>query len=129
MDKRFLVAGSIFGFFGVIIGAFATHGLSPLLEEASLKSFETGVKYQIYHALLLLIIGGFRGAGLKNLTVVLYLLIVGLIFFSGSIYLLATNDLTSFDFRSIALITPLGGSLLILAWLILGVKFISLKNE
>ncbi|WP_372916805.1 DUF423 domain-containing protein [Salegentibacter sp.] len=129
MNKQFLVAGSIFGFLGVIIGAFATHGLGPLLEEASLKSFETGVKYQIYHALLLLIIGGFKIPGLKKLTGVFYLLVVGVILFSGSIYLLATNDLTLIDFRSIALITPIGGSLLILAWLILGIKFISLKNE
>lgn len=129
MNKQFLVAGSIFGFLGVIIGAFATHGLGPLLEEASLKSFETGVKYQIYHALLLLIIGGFKIPGLRKLTGVFYLLVVGVILFSGSIYLLATNDLTLIDFRSIALITPIGGSLLILAWLILGIKFISLKNE
>ncbi|MDR9456671.1 MAG: DUF423 domain-containing protein [Salegentibacter sp.] len=129
MDKRFLVAGSIFGLLGVIIGAFATHGLNPLLEESSLKSFETGVKYQIYHAFLLLIIGGFKIQGLKKLTSVFYLVVAGVLLFSGSIYLLATNDLTSFDFKSIALITPVGGTLLILAWLILGVKFISLKNE
>ncbi|MGY5851564.1 DUF423 domain-containing protein [Salegentibacter sp. F14] len=129
MNKQFLVAGSVFGLLGVIIGAFATHGLSPLLDEASLRSFETGVKYQIYHALLLLIIGGFKVSGLKKLKIIFYLLVTGLIFFSGSIYLLATNDLTAFDFRSIALITPIGGTLLILAWLILGLKFISLKNE
>lgn len=129
MDKRFLVAGSVFGLLGIVIGAFATHGLSPLLEEASLKSFETGVKYQIYHALLFLIIGGYKISGLKNLKSIFYLLLAGVLLFSGSIYLLATNDLTSFDFRSIALITPIGGTLLILAWLILGVKFISLKNE
>ena len=129
MEKRFLIAGGIFGLLGVIIGAFATHGLSPLLEEASLKSFETGVKYQLYHAFLLLIIGGCKIPGLKNLTSVFYLLVTGVLFFSGSIYLLATNDLTGFNFRSIALVTPIGGSLLILAWLILVIKFISLKNE
>ncbi len=129
MDKRFLVAGSVYGFLGIIIGAFATHGLSPHLEETSIKSFETGVKYQIYHALLFLIIGGFKISGLKKLKSIFYLLVAGVLLFSGSIYLLATNDLTSFDFRSIALITPIGGTLLILAWLILAIKFISLKNE
>ena len=85
MNKQFLVAGSIFGFLGVIIGAFATHGLGPLLEETSLKSFETGVKYQIYHALLLLVIGGFNIPGLKKLKSVFYLLVFGVLFFSGSI--------------------------------------------
>lgn len=129
MDKRFLVAGSVFGLFGIIIGAFATHGLSPLLGDASLKSFETGVKYQIYHALLFLIIGGLKISGLKNLNSVFYLLVAGVLLFSGSIYLLATNHLTSFDFTSIAMITPVGGTLLIFAWLMLGFKFISLKNE
>ncbi|HEY9184797.1 MAG TPA: DUF423 domain-containing protein [Salegentibacter sp.] len=129
MDKRFLVAGSIFGLLGIIIGAFATHGLSAILEESSLKSFETGVKYQIYHALLFLIIGGSGISGVKKLNSILYLLVAGVLLFSGSIYLLATNDLTGFDFRSIALITPIGGTLLILAWLILVFKFFSLKNE
>lgn len=129
MDKQFLVAGSIFGLLGIIIGAFATHGLNPYLEDTSIKSFETGVKYQIYHALLFLILGGLKISGLKKLKSIFYLLVAGVLLFSGSIYLLATNDLTSFDFTSIALITPLGGALLILAWLILGVKFISLKNE
>lgn len=129
MDKRFLVAGSVFGFLGIIIGAFATHGLSPHLDDSSIRSFETGVKYQIYHALLFLILGGLRISGLKRLKTIFYLLAAGVLLFSGSIYLLATNDLTSFDFKSIAFVTPVGGTLLILAWLILGVKFISLKNE
>ena len=57
MNRKFLIAGSIFGMLGVIIGAFATHGLKPLLSAEEISSFETGVRYQMYHAFLLLILG------------------------------------------------------------------------
>lgn len=129
MDKRFLTAGAVFGLFGVIIGAFATHGLNPLLDSAARNSFETGVKYQMYHAMLLLIIGGLNFLHPKIKTTVLYLLIFGVLLFSGSIYFLATNHLTTFDFTSIALITPFGGTLLILAWIFLLTGFVSLKKK
>lgn len=129
MDKRFLTAGAVFGLFGVIIGAFATHGLNPLLDTAARNSFETGVKYQMYHVLLLLILGGFNFLQPKIKTTVFYLLIFGLLFFSGSIYLLATNHLTAVDFARYALVTPFGGTLLILAWLLVIIGAVSLKKK
>lgn len=129
MDKRFLTAGAVFGLFGVIIGAFATHGLNPLLDPAARNSFETGVKYQMYHSLLLLVLGGYTFLQPKIKSAVFYLLIVGILFFSGSIYLLATNNLTGFDFTRFALVTPFGGFLLILAWTLLMVGFFSLKKK
>ena len=129
MQRRFLIAGSITGLLGVIIGAFATHGLQPKLSLEAIKSFETGVKYQMYHALLLLILGGIPLLKLKFKTVIFYLLLSGIILFSGSIYALATNDLTGFDFTSIALLTPIGGLLLIIAWFLLILDFIKLKNK
>ncbi|MFD1094308.1 DUF423 domain-containing protein [Salegentibacter chungangensis] len=129
MQRRFLVAGAIFGLLAVIIGAFATHGLRPLLEEASMTSFETGVKYQMYHALLLLVLGGGSLKLPKYGNAVFYLILFGILLFSGSIYLLATNSLTSPDFTKIALLTPLGGSLLIIGWVILLLGFIKLKKK
>jgi uncharacterized membrane protein YgdD (TMEM256/DUF423 family) len=129
MDRRYFIAGFTFGLIGIALGAFATHGLKPLLSEASMDSFETGVRYQIYHALLLLIVGNVKITGLRISNWILYLLVSGVILFSGSIYLLATNSLTGFDFRMIALLTPLGGSLLIVAWFILLAHFIKLKNK
>lgn len=129
MDKRYLTAGAVVGLFGVIIGAFATHGLNPLLDSAARNSFETGVKYQMYHALLLLTLGGVNFLQPKKRTFVFYLLIFGILFFSGSIYLLATNHLTNFDFTRFALITPFGGTLLILAWILLLVGSVSLKKK
>ncbi|MDT0643438.1 DUF423 domain-containing protein [Zunongwangia sp. F363] len=129
MNKKFLIAGAIFGFLGVITGAFAAHGLRPLITAESFQSFETGVKYQMYHALFLLILGLKPFLSPKLLGIVFYLLIFGVLFFSGSIYLLATNNLSGFDFRSIALITPLGGMLLIIAWLLTLISAIKLKKK
>lgn len=119
MNKKLLVVGAILGILAVILGAFAAHGLEKIVDDKAIKSFETGVRYQMYHAFLLLILGSTSFLNLKLKKTVFYLVIIGLIFFSGSIYGLATNDISSFDFKSIALITPVGGLLLIVAWLVM----------
>ena len=124
MKKLILTTGTFFGATAVILGAFGAHVLSESLSPNSLASFQTGVKYQMYHSLLLLLIGGFDFVPKKTKKVVFYLLAIGMVLFSGSIYLLATNGLTSFDFTSIALLTPLGGLLLISAWMVLGIGFL-----
>lgn len=129
MDRKFYIAGFLLGLIGIVLGAFATHGLKPLLSPEAVDSFETGVKYQIYHALLFLVLGNLKQLGTKVSNLVFYLVGIGVLFFSGSIYLLSTNALTSFDFSVIALITPLGGSLLILAWIILLIQFVKLKKK
>lgn len=129
MDRKYFISGLIFGLLGVLIGAFGAHGLKPILSPDSFSSLETAIKYQIYHALLLLILGGITRAGIQFSKWIYFLLISGVILFSGSIYLLATNDLTSFNFNVIALATPLGGSLLIVSWTWLLVHFIKLKKK
>lgn len=127
MNRRFYIAGFSFGLIGIILGAFATHGLKPMLTPEAAASFETGVKYQIYHALLLLILGNNTHLNGKIGSWTFYLFVIGTILFSGSIYLLATNSLTDINFTGIALSTPLGGSLLILGWGILLIYFLKLK--
>lgn len=129
MQRNFLFTGAIFGLFAVIIGAFAAHGLKPLLDRMAIESFETGVRYQMYHALLLLLLGGFGFLSPKAEKAVFYLLLFGVLLFSGSIYALSTNSLTAVDFRSIALLTPIGGTLMIVAWIILAVNFYKLKKK
>lgn len=126
MDKKLRIAGAIFGLTAVVIGAFGAHGLEKVLDADALSAFETGVKYQMYHALLLLLISLFALSE-KSKRILLILTVIGILFFSGSIYGLATNDLTSFNFTKIALITPLGGTLLIVSWVILLVQFIKSK--
>ncbi|HET8810698.1 MAG TPA: DUF423 domain-containing protein [Flavobacteriaceae bacterium] len=129
MNKLILTIGCFFGLTAVVLGAFGAHILKEVLSESALQSFQTGVEYQMYHALLLLLIGSFERIGAKTKKIVCYLLTTGTFLFSGSIYLLATNSLTSIDFTVIALLTPLGGTLLILAWLILLIGFAKLKFD
>ena len=124
MNKKLLIAGSILGIFGIILGAFAAHGLEKLVDANAIKTFETGVRYQMYHAFVLIILGSTSFVNLKSKKVIFYLVLLGFVFFSGSIYGLATNDISSFDFKTIAFITPIGGLLLITAWVMMLVGII-----
>jgi len=129
MNKRVLILASILGLTGVMIGAFGAHGLKEVLNEEQLQTFEVGVRYQMYHALFLLFVGLTEKISEKTKTILFYLVLVGVIFFSGSIYGLATNELTEFNFKKIALITPIGGTLLIISWAILLINFLKLKKN
>ena len=122
MNKTIFSTGIFFGVLAVILGAFGAHGLEKLVDIEAIQTFETGVRYQMYHALLLLILANTNFVGEKNKKAIFYLIVLGIILFSFSIFLLATNALTSFDFKKIALLTPLGGILLILGWIVFGFR-------
>lgn len=128
MDKKIISTGAIFGMLAIILGAFGAHALKKVLSIEELSTFETGVKYQMYHALFLVFIGTINELSQKAKKTIYYLVVFGVIFFSGSIYLLATNSLTSFDFKVIGFITPVGGLLLILAWGVLFMQFLKKKS-
>ena len=117
--KKLVLLGSCFGGIGIILGAFAAHGLESIISENAISTFETGVKYQIYHALFLLFLSTQTFTTEKLNKILFWLILTGVIFFSGSIYGLATNELSSFDFKTIAWLTPIGGALLILSWALL----------
>lgn len=119
MNRKIILTSTILGMTAIILGAFGAHKLKEVLTIEELTTFETGVKYQMYHALFLLFLGTMNIISDKAKNIILYLTVIGVIFFSGSIYLLATNKLTAFDFRVIGIITPIGGLLLILAWFVL----------
>lgn len=122
--KKLVLLGSCFGGIGIILGAFAAHGLESIISEDAINTFETGVKYQIYHALFLLFLSTQTFTTEKLNKILFWLILTGVIFFSGSIYGLATNELSSFDFKTIAWITPIGGTLLILSWALLFIHII-----
>lgn len=126
MNKVILITGAIIGVLAIILGAFGAHGLKAHLSTESLQTFETGVRYQMYHALFLLFIGSTSLVKSGYKSVIFYLVIVGVLLFSGSIYGLATNTLTSFNFKSIGFVTPIGGLFLIVSWIVLIVNFIKL---
>lgn len=127
MNKKILVLGAILGGLSVVLGAFGAHGLKDLISDESIRVFETGVRYQMYHALLLVLIGSTEIIDKKTKSQLFYLLLLGVLLFSGSIFGLATNSITSLDFSRIGFVTPIGGLLLISSWLLLLIKF--LKNR
>lgn len=129
MKKKILITATLLGLTSVVFGAFGAHGLKELISIEAQQTFETGVRYQMYHAILLLFVGSTSLVQPKIKNVIFYFIIIGLLFFSGSIYGLATNRLTSFDFKSIAFITPIGGLLLILSWGMLFVNFLKMTTK
>ncbi len=127
MDKKILSAAGFFGMTAIILGAFGAHALKKILSIDQLASFETGVKYQMYHALFLLFLGLNSQLQAKTKKIIFILVILGILLFSGSIYLLSTTAVSSIDFRAIGFVTPIGGALLIIAWGILTFHFINKK--
>ncbi|MDA0844291.1 MAG: DUF423 domain-containing protein [Bacteroidetes bacterium] len=106
----------LLGMTAVVLGAFASHGLKAVLTPERLVSFEVGIRYQMIHALLLLIVLLTDVFDKKVKLVVFWLTTMGVLLFSGSIYLLNLQDQLGLSLGFLGPITPLGGSLLILAW-------------
>ncbi|PCH72821.1 MAG: hypothetical protein COB98_11505 [Flavobacteriaceae bacterium] len=119
MDKFTLIIGLIFGALAVIFGAFGAHYLKSKLTPQALQSFETGVKYQFYHALFLLIIGFNATAIGENIHLISIITALGVLLFSFSIYGLVLSDMNGKKIKLLGPITPLGGLCLIAGWGIL----------
>ena len=128
MDKRILLVAAFLGVTAIILGAFGAHALKKTLSVEQLVTFEVGVRYQMYHALFLLFVGTFAFLGEKERSIIFYLTIVGVLFFSGSIYLLATNTITNLKTKFIKHITPIGGLFLVSAWVYLFYAVLSKKQ-
>jgi uncharacterized membrane protein YgdD (TMEM256/DUF423 family) len=119
MERRIISVAAFLGTTAIVLGAFGAHALKKHLSIEELNTFETGVKYQMYHALFLLFLGLNSFLTEKAKKNIFQLISCGVICFSGSIYLLATKSLTHIDFKPIGIITPIGGALLIAGWSIL----------
>ena len=119
MKETVLMFGGIFGALAVIFGAFGAHALKNIFDPEQQKSFETGVKYQMYHALLL-IICGIIFPFLETTQVVMgWCLILGVILFSFSIYGLCLSGARGRKLKFLGPVTPLGGLLLLTGWIVL----------
>lgn len=116
MRKRLLISGSVLAFLAVMIGAFGAHALDDLLESNGLAEvFQTGVRYHMFHSLALLFLGVLAEKNPhKLLGVSGILFLVGIILFSGSLYVLAITSHTW-----IGIITPIGGLCFLTSWAIL----------
>jgi len=119
MERKITCVAALMGMTAIILGAFGAHALKKQLSIEQLGSFETGVKYQMYHALFLLFLGMNTFLHEKVKKTVFQLVVFGVFFFSGSIYLLTTKAITGVDFNFMGIVTPIGGVLLILAWSVL----------
>ncbi len=123
LEKTSLAAGLFFGATGVILGAVGSHALKGQTTEA-LEFFRIGNKYQIYHALFLLILGLLQSrypGKLMNLSI--YNTIGGIVLFSGSLYLFTLAEI------KVGMITPIGGLLLISAWILLLIHVLLTKSQ
>jgi uncharacterized membrane protein YgdD (TMEM256/DUF423 family) len=125
MDKIFLVFGAVFGFTGVAAGAFGAHGLRDILPVSMLHVFETAVRYQMFHAIALII----AGWGTKQYNTVYFKIagwayIIGIFLFSGSLYTLALTEAGRFG-----VITPFGGVSFLAGWIFTGLGFLSKNNR
>ena len=118
MEKQtLLLTGAIIGGLAVAIGAFGAHALKPFLIEAGREdTFELAVRYQFYHALALLATGFALNENRKSLHYSGLFFLLGIIFFSGSLYVLCLTGLTV-----LGAVTPIGGTFLILGWILLGI--------
>ena len=128
MERKITFVAALVGIIAIVLGAFGAHALKKHLSIEQLASFETGVKYQMYHALFLLFLGMNTLVSDKAKKIIVRLVIFGVIFFSGSIYLLATKPITGIDFKFVGPITPIGGALLIAAWSVLFYNSVKTKQ-
>ncbi|QOR66570.1 DUF423 domain-containing protein [Cytobacillus suaedae] len=116
--KLFILLGAINAFLAVALGAFGAHGLEGKISEKYLKTWNTGVTYQMFHATGLFIVGILLSkspnAGMLNTAG--WLMFIGIILFSGSLYVLSTTGI-----KVLGAITPLGGLAFLAAWLLVGI--------
>src|SRR5690554_6364720 len=132
MNKTIIGTAAILGFISIIFGAFGAHALKEVLTPEQLISFETGVRYQMYHALVLVLL---FIISLKVNHVYFnraaQFIFWGVILFSGSIYLLTLKNMLGIEaLKYVAPITPIGGALIIVGWMfiLLGALKIKLPN-
>ena len=125
MTQFTLLFASILGALAVIFGAFGAHALKKILNEEQLKSFETGVKYQMYHAIVLLLIGFNFNLETASEKYMVFSFMIGILLFSFSIYGLVISSAKNKKLRFLGPITPIGGLLLVCGWCLLCYSLLS----
>ncbi len=129
MLKKIIIKAGILGVIAVILGAFGAHALKTVLTPEQLNGFQTGIRYQMVHAVVLLFLGllidRYKS---KQFIIASKLFFFGIILFSGSIYVLTLRDLIGLAFlKFVGPITPMGGLLIIMGWVFLVVGGLKLK--
>lgn len=115
MDRIFVILGALSGALGVALGAFGAHTLRGLLSQEALATFETAVRYQMYHALGLMAVAWVVSRSSSGFAMLAgWFFVAGTLMFSGSLYLLVISGQ-----RWLAAVTPFGGAAFIFGWLLL----------
>lgn len=126
MYRAAMIWGTLFAGLAVVLGAFGAHALKEILEPAQQQTFETAVKYQFYHSFALLVTGiihQYRPVKLVRMATLFF--IIGIILFSGSLYLLIQLKMSGqVGLGGFGLLTPLGGLCFIVAWFMLLITFL-----
>ena len=123
--KKLLTITAFLGGIGVILGALGAHALKHQLDSEQLKSFQTGVLYQMIHVLAILAIAGISFLNEQKKKIIINIFLLGIFLFSGSIYLIYLANIPA---KSIWFVTPLGGISFMLGWFLLSYYFIKDKK-
>jgi uncharacterized membrane protein YgdD (TMEM256/DUF423 family) len=130
MKKNLITTGIILVFTSIILGAFGAHALEKLVNKESLHTFEVGVRYQMYQGLGMLLLASLSNYFVFSLKFVFRLQFIGILLFSLSLYALVLVPLLGVDLKMFfGPITPIGGLLMILGWLILFVNHLKTKSN
>lgn len=124
MNRNITIIGVILISISIILGAFGAHPLKEVLTAKQMASYDVGIRYQMYHGLGLLMIGLNSNKISESLRVVCWLLVLGTILFSGSIYLLSLQNVIGVKLSFLGPVTPIGGVLMITGWVLLLFKLI-----
>jgi uncharacterized membrane protein YgdD (TMEM256/DUF423 family) len=128
MNRQIIITASLLGLLAVITGAFGAHGLKAQIDAQQLEIWHTAVQYQFYHVFALLFLSTIARPNSRLVKAAYYLFVLGIVFFSGSLYLLACRDMLGLTkLYLIGPITPIGGLLFILGWLMLALAAIRNK--
>ena len=120
MNKQIIITAAVFGLLAVVAGAFGAHGLQNAITAKQLQVWHTAVEYQFYHVFALLFLSTFTRFKNNLIAVCYYAFTVGILFFSGSLYLLAAGSLLGLsNVRWFGPITPIGGLFFIIGWITL----------
>jgi len=127
-DKKISVTAAILAALSIGLGAFGAHGLKNLVDANAIATFETGVRYQMYHSIALLVLGFASAVPMNTRKWVFRFFILGILFFSGSIYLLSLSSVLPFSVSFLGPVTPVGGILLIIGWLRLAQGLLTIRR-
>ncbi|RKO72994.1 DUF423 domain-containing protein [Sphingobacterium puteale] len=124
MNHIVIITAALLGALAIILGAFGAHAFKKILSAEKLDSFEVGVRYQMYTAITLLVLGLNLSFDYQSERVAYYLITSGTLLFSGSIYFLSFAEYWKKNLKFLGPITPLGGLLMIMGWIAIIIRFL-----